>query len=226
MSAAQMNPTTPAARRPPSVPGSAVGAKQSPGVARNDTGLIGPARRMLARISDHWLPRLTWSLQRTGRAGLAGTALLAASVVFLVSTYLPLAREVEDLRSQAGSTHVESSADARPASDTGTALLRGLPSRTDAPALLGALLEQANAAHLSIDTGKYETSPPKSGGVMSYQVSFPVSGPYPQVRQFIDATLTALPAVALSELSLTRKTIGDGSVEAQIRLTIFTREGP
>jgi hypothetical protein len=46
------------------------------------------------------------------------------------------------------------------------------------------------------------------------------------VRQFIDATLTALPTVALSELSLTRKTIGDGSVEAQIRMTLFTRESP
>jgi hypothetical protein len=94
------------------------------------------------------------------------------------------------------------------------------------PSLLGVLLKQADAAHLSIDTGKYESSALKSGGVTSYQVSFPVSGPYPQVRQFIDATLTALPTVALSELSLTRKTIGDGSVEAQIRMTLFTRESP
>jgi hypothetical protein len=94
------------------------------------------------------------------------------------------------------------------------------------PALLGVLLKQADAAHLSIDTGKYETTALKSGGVVSYQISFPITGPYPQVRQFIDATLSALPTVGMSELSLTRKSIGDGAVEAQIRLVAFTRDGP
>jgi hypothetical protein len=226
MSTAQMTPATASTRRQTGVHGSAVGAPISPGATRNAAAVIGPARRFLARISDRWLPRLTWSLQRTGRLGLAGTALLAASIVFLVSTYLPLSRELEDLRSQAQSTRTGTAADARPVSDPGTALLRSLPPRSQVPSLLGVLLKQADAAHLGIDTGKYETTALKSGGVMSYQVSFPVSGPYPQVRQFIDATLRELPAVALSELSLTRKAIGDSSVEAQIRLTFFTRESP
>jgi hypothetical protein len=226
MSTAQLTPATPSTRRPPSVHVSAVGAPKSPSTTRSATTVIGPARRLLARISDRWLPRLTWSLRRTGRLGISGTALIVASVVFLVSTYLPLSREVEELRSQVQSARTEAPAEARPLRDPGTALLRSLPPRIQVPSLLGVLLKQADAAHLSIDTGKYETTALKSGGVTSYQVSFPVSGPYPQVRQFIDATLTELPAVALSELSLTRKTIGDGAVEAQIRLTFFTREGP
>jgi len=157
---------------------------------------------------------------------MSGLALLATALVFLVSTYLPLAREVDGLRAQLQSARVEAVSAPVPVSDSGAALLRNLPARTQMPALLGVLLNQAAAAHLSIDTGKYETSPLKSGGVTSYQVSFPITGSYPQVRQFIDATLVALPSVALSELSLTRKTIGDGSVEAQIRLTVFTRDVP
>lgn len=226
MSTAQITPATTPTRRPTGLPGNAVGVPVQPSAVRSGTAVISPARQFLARISDRWLPRVTWSLQRTGRLGLSGTALLAASLVFLVSTYLPLSRELEDLRSQAESTRTESPANTRPVSDPGAALVRSLPARIQVPSLLGVLLKQANAAHLSIDTGKYETTALKSGVVMSYQVSFPVSGPYPQVRQFIDATLTELPSVALSELSLTRKTIGDGSVEAQIRLTFFTREGP
>jgi hypothetical protein len=190
------------------------------------TAVMRAARNWLARASNQWLPRVTWSLQRTGRLGTSGAALLVASAVFLVSTSLPLSREVRELRSQVESTRTETPKDARPVSDPGTALLRSLPPRIQVPSLLGILLKQADAAHLGIDTGKYETTALKSGGVTSYQVSFPVSGPYPQVRQFIDATLMELPAVALSELSLTRKAIGDGSVEAQIRLTFFTRESP
>jgi hypothetical protein len=158
--------------------------------------------------------------------GLTGLALLVASLVFLVSTRLPLAREIEALRSQLTVARAGPVDGPAPARDHGTALLRNLPSRAEMPALLGVLLKQADAAHLSIDTGKYETTALKTRGVMTYQVSFPVTGSYPQVRQFIDATLTALPAVAMSELSLTRKTIGAGEVEAQIRLTAFTQDGP
>lgn len=226
MSAAQTPAVAPVARAPARSKVSPVSSPVAPGSKSGGAAVMGAARNWLARASNQWLPRVAWSLQRTGRLGISGAALLMASTVFLVSTYLPLSREVEELRSQAESARTEAPAEARPVSDPGTALLRTLPPRDQVPSLLGVLLKQADAAHLSIDTGKYETAALKSGGVTSYQVSFPVSGPYPQVRQFIDATLTELPAVALSELSLTRKSIGDGSVEAQIRLTLFTREGP
>ena len=185
------------------------------------------ARRWVALISDRWMPTLLWQVQRTGRLGLSGVALLLATLVFLTSTVLPVSREVGDLRSQLEDAHARRIEPAATAGgDDGAAVLRSLPPRARMPALLGVLLKQAQAAHLSIDTGKYETSALKSGGVVSYQISFPITGPYPQVRQFIDATLAALPTVGMSELSLTRKSIGDGAVEAQIRLVAFTRDGP
>ena len=183
------------------------------------------ARRWLALVSDQWLPHLTWSVQRTGRAGLSGLALLLASLVFLLSTHLPLARQVEELRSDLQRAHEQRVKTPTTTAPDG-ALLRNLPRRALMPTLLGTLLHEADAAHLSIDTGKYETTALKNGGVVTYQISFPVTGQYPQVRQFIDATLAALPMVAVSELSLTRKTIGDGTVEAQIRLTAFTQDRP
>jgi Tfp pilus assembly protein PilO len=201
-------------------------ASSSTNLTRTEASALVSIRRWLVQASEQWLPRLAWSVQRTGRAGLSGVALLLASLVFLVSTHLPLAREVEQLRSQLQVARAQAVKTPVSASDSGTALLRSLPGRAQMPALLGILLHQADTAHLTIDTGKYETTAMKSGGVMTYQISFPVTGPYPQVRQFIDATLAALPAVAVTELSLTRKTIGDGAVEAQIRLTAFTQDRP
>ena len=205
----------------------------APAPAASSTNLIPTSARTLASIrrwlvqaSEQWLPRLVWSVQRTGRAGLSGMALLLTSLVFLVSTHLPLAREVEELRSQFQVVRAQAVKTPVSVTDSGAALLHSLPGRAQMPALLGTLLHQADAAHLTIDTGKYEATALKSGGVMTYQISFPVTGPYPQVRQFIDATLAALPAVAVTELSMTRKTIGDGAVEAQIRLTAFTQDRP
>jgi hypothetical protein len=94
------------------------------------------------------------------------------------------------------------------------------------PQVLGILLQQADAAQLSIDTAKYEISTSKSGALIRHRIAFPVEGSYPQVRQFIDATLRALPELAINDLSITRKAIGDPTVEAQIRMTIFTRSAP
>jgi hypothetical protein len=183
-------------------------------------------RKWLEPVSQHWVPRIAWSLQRTGRTGLSGMALLLASLIFLVSTHLPLTREVEDLRSRLEQAHAHPAKVSVSVANSGAALLRSLPGRGQMPALLGVLLQQAEAAQLTIDTGKYETTPLKSGGVVTYQISFPVTGPYPRVREFIDNTLAALPAVAVTELSLTRKTVNDGTVEAQIRLTAFTQDRP
>lgn len=198
----------------------------APSGARQKTSSVVPARRWLALLSNRWLPRLMWSTQRTGRLGQSGLTLLGAGLIFLISTYLPLTQELESLRTQLDAARNEAAAVPRPTADPSATLLRRLPPRAQMPALLGVLLRQADAAHLSIDTGKYETKVQKSGGVMSYQMSFPLTGPYPQIRQFIDATLVALPAVAVNELSLTRKSIADGSVEAQIRLTAFVQDTP
>ena len=91
---------------------------------------------------------------------------------------------------------------------------------------MGVLLAQADNAKLALDTGKYDMALSKAGDITRYNVTFPVIGPYPQVRQFIDAVLVALPAVSITELNIERKTIVDGQVEARLRLTFYTRSAP
>jgi hypothetical protein len=90
------------------------------------------------------------------------------------------------------------------------------------PALLRQLFRTATQAKLAVDTGRYELSTTKGSGVVRYQVAFPVTGPYPQIREFIDTTLATMPQVALSGLLLDRRAISDGDVEAQIRMTFYT----
>jgi hypothetical protein len=90
------------------------------------------------------------------------------------------------------------------------------------PALLRQLLGEATHARLAVDTGRYEIKETRSGGVVRYHVAFPVTGPYPQIRAFIDATLARMPAVALTGLELERRSILDSDVEAQIRMTFYT----
>jgi Tfp pilus assembly protein PilO len=180
------------------------------------------ARRLAVRLSNEWLPRAAWTISRTGRAGLVGIALLLAAALFLFSTHLRMAAEVEAMRADLASAQRQArTGNADKVADPATAI-RALPARTDMPAILRQLFNKATQARLAVDTGKYEINAMGSRGIVRYQIAFPVTGPYPQIRAFIDATLATMPAVALSDLVLDRKSLADGNVEAQIRMTVYT----
>ena len=188
------------------------------------------ARRLAVRLSNQWLPRAAWTIRRTGRPGLVGIALLLAAALFLSSTHLKVAAEVQTLRADlaAAQRQARTAAADRVADKVAdpTTAIRALPARTEMPAILLQLFHEATRAQLAVDTARYEINATTSGGVVRYQLAFPVTGPYPQIRAFIDATLATMPAVALRDLALERKSIGDGNVEAQIRMTVYTRSAP
>jgi hypothetical protein len=200
----------------------AAAPRAPPAIVRRSDLLV-PLRRFGVRVSNDWLPRVAWSVSRTGRPGLIGLALLLASALFFFSTHLKVAEQAGALRAELATARARAAAAPLVAVSDPARTLRDLPRRAEMPALLGLLLQQADAAGLTIDTGKYEMNSTRTGAVVRYVVSFPVTGPYPKLRQFLDATLKAMPAVAISELSFERKTIADGAVAAQIRLTVFTR---
>jgi hypothetical protein len=207
--------------KPMTAPGGAAGATatlahpESPGLAPRIT------RGLAVRVHHEWLPRLAWTIHRTGRPGLVGIALLLASALFFVSTHLKVASEVAALRAelQTARTPARTAAPDRVADPA--AAMPALPPRADMPAILRELFSRAVQARLAVDTGKYEIATTRSSGVVRYQIAFPVTGPYPQIRTFIDSTLAKMPAVALSDLVLERKSISDGTVEAQIRMTVY-----
>ncbi len=179
------------------------------------------------RLADEWLARAGWTISRTGRSGLVGLALLAAAALFLLSTHLRVAADVKALRAdvasaqrQARTAAAEEVGDPVPAEDT------VLPARSDMPAVLRQLFAKATDAKLAVDTAKYEIDATRGNGVVRYRIAFPITGPYPQIRAFLDATLATMPAVAIKDLALERKSIGDDNVEAQIRMTIYARSDP
>ena len=203
-------------------------AVTAPGAAARPPATLGRAdapaltRRLAVRLSNEWLPRAAWTISRTGRPGLVGIALLLAAALFLFSTHLKVAAEVEALRADLAVAQWQGRTVAADKGAEPATAMRALPARTDMPAILRQLFNKAAQARLAVDTGKYEINAMASSGVVRYQIAFPVTGPYPQIRAFIDATLATMPALALSDLVLDRKSIADGNVEAQIRMTVYT----
>ncbi len=208
------------------------GARRAPSAPANSAATLGPAappaitRLVAVRVGSELVPRALWSVSRTGRAGLAGIALLLAAALFLVSTHRQVAAEVVALREDLATASSRASTTAREVPADPGAGLRTLPARTEVPALLRRMFDQAASAGLAVDTAKYDVVTAKGSGVVRYQIAFPVTGPYPQIRAFVDAILSTMPAVGLRELALERKAIGDAEIDAQLQFTIYTRSTP
>ena len=184
------------------------------------------AHRVASRLGTTWLPRAAWTVGRTGRAGLVGLGLLLAAALFLVSTYLQVSRDVDALRADVAAARTRAPSDVRDEEVRPASPLQALPTRAEIPAILRQLFGKATEARLAVDIARYELGAAKAGGVVRYQVAFAVTGPYPQVREFLDSTLETMPAVAISSLALERKSIHDGNVEAQLRMTVYARSAP
>jgi hypothetical protein len=84
-------------------------------------------------------------------------------------------------------------------------------------------LQQAQRAGVSLEVGHYAFIPAKAGNVGRYEFEFPLHASYQQVRDFINRTLTAVPAAGLDKLRIERKSVADQAVNADVRFVVFVR---
>lgn len=169
-----------------------------------------------------------YALRRMGASGQVVIALVLLGLLFHAFVWLPaatrsdvLAREGEALRERlriAGDTDTA----AREADeDPLTHFYRTFPHTGMAVASLGKIYGHARARGLELERGEYRLVDDRSGRLIAYQADLPVRGSYVQVRRFLAAILADLPFVALEEVAFERRRIGDMTVEAKVRLTLY-----
>ncbi len=230
---------TPATASPPAEapPGPAPVSPRTPAPllasASGPRGALVPRSRGAAALErlqaapGQLVPQLQYQLARLGPAGQTGLAALVASLAVAVGGLMPAYHALETLT--ADITRAQ-----HPLAGTGLdqavpRLVASLPTRAQMPVVLGQVFAQAKAAGLALDTGRYEYTPAKSGAIARYDLEFPMKGAgYPQIRAFINRTLTAVPAASLSKLHIERKAVGDQVVNADVGFVVFVRsaEGP
>ena len=167
------------------------------------------------------VPYLQYQIMRLGPAGQAGAAALIAALVFATSTLLPARHALDSLNAEI--VRAQHPSAARGPDQAVPRLVESLPTRSQIPAVIGLIYAQARASNVALDTGHYVFSPPKAGALARYDVEFPVKASYPDIRNFINKPLTAVPAAALDKLHVERKTVGDPAVSATIGFVVFVR---
>jgi hypothetical protein len=182
------------------------------------------ALERLQSLGGRALAESAYQLRRVGAAGLTGLALLVAAVVLFVANNLPQSSAIAALRGQI--VRLAPIAKTPLVAAPGAAVLASLPQRDDAPTVVEKVLAQADAAGVELARGQYEFVPARDGVAARYRMTFPVHTSYPKLRDFMDRTLAALPAVGVESLRIERKKVGDEEVDAELKLSAYVRSEP
>jgi hypothetical protein len=169
------------------------------------------------------VPQVQYRIARLGVTGQAGLAALVAAAVLALSAVLPAQRALQTL-----STDLARARQSPASASVGAgqpSLLAALPTRAQMPAVIGQVFAEAKAAGVPLDTGHYTYTAAKGAVIAHYELEFPVKASYPDIRSFIDRTLSAVPSAALEKLRLERKAVGDGVVAANVVFVVFVRGG-
>jgi hypothetical protein len=180
----------------------------------------------LARLqsgASQLLPYAQYQLSRLGVAGQTGLAALTAAAIIAVSALIPAQHALQSLSSDL--TQARHAPTALAVGHGVPQIISTLPTRAQMSAVIGQIIAEAKTAGVSLDTGRYVYTPAKGGEIARYELEFPVKASYPDIRTFIDHTLTAVPAAALGKLRVERKAVGDAVVNADIGFVVFVRAG-
>jgi hypothetical protein len=168
------------------------------------------------------VPQAQYQIARLGALGVTGVAALLAAAVIALSALISGQNAIRALDADVIRAQQHSHTELTPEEGLGR-FVATLPTRGQIPSVIGQVLQQAQQAGVALDSGHYAFTPAKTGNVGRYELEFPVKASYPQVRDFINRTLTAIPAAGLDKLHIERKTVADETVNADVRFVIFVR---
>ncbi|ODP34596.1 hypothetical protein [Pandoraea sp. ISTKB] len=79
---------------------------------------------------------------------------------------------------------------------------------------------------LTLKQGEYQYGYDNAAHVATCQVVLPLKGNYDAIWHFVLEVLKTLPFAALQDINFKRDAIGDAAVSAQVRFTLYLRDGP
>lgn len=155
-----------------------------------------------------------------GSLGLAALFLLAAAGAFHLMVLKPMAAKNDVLKERV-SRQAPAGAAGQPASaaDKIGAVYEFLQKDEETTDWLAKLHGIGAATGVHLKSASYRTQ--KTGGrIVRYEMVLPVAGSYPQIRDFLKRSLAEIPVMSVDQLTLKRESRNDGTVHAELRLTL------
>jgi Tfp pilus assembly protein PilO len=184
---------------------------------------------MFIRLLQQGRWYLRQGANQLGTAGITGVGMLAFCAMFLFAAIQPIQQKLTNLRTQA--TFKSSAVINAKLEDLVTHLYQQLdlfckffPELGDMSGQLENLFDTAKKYNLVLENGSYSVTRGNPHKLARCEVELPLKGSYIQIREFVANVLQGMPNVALSAISIQRQKIGDATVDAQIKLTLYYQE--
>ena len=170
---------------------------------------------------------------RLGRLGVFAALLLGLAVLELFTATLPALQSSGELEAQLKNLHeslrggqeIQRGADDSPAEQI-AAFERFFPPMANINQVLGEIYSAAEKEKLVLERGEYNLSEESGLAVLRYKINLPVKGPQADIKRFVRRMLRDIPALSLDSISMQRNNVGEPTVEAQIRISVFLRGTP
>ena len=151
-----------------------------------------------------------------GPVGMAAICVLAAAAAFFVLVLQPL-----EERSHAVQARLPARADAQPAGgEKVQSVYQYLKKPEETTDWLAKLYAIGSATGVQLSSATYRTQAAAAGPLERTEIVLPLSGSYGQMRDFLKRSLAEIPVLSLDQVSLKRENRRDGTLQAEVRLTL------
>ena len=165
--------------------------------------------------------RLLQLRDQLGAMGLASLGLLAAGALFTVFLLHPLQERNRQLESSLA-RHAGRAVQPGVASGKLESFYAYLGKSEEPTDWLAKLYGIGKGTGIELQSATYRTPSGEKGAarIERYEIVLPVSGTYPQLRDFLGRALAQIPVLSLDQLTLKRESRNDGSVQAELKMTL------
>jgi len=154
-----------------------------------------------------------------GPAGVAGLVLLAAAALFMLLVLQPLEERARDVQTRAAGRTAAAAPQSGATGEKVAELYRYLDKPEETTDWLAKLYAIGKATGVELQSASYKLQA-GGGRIERYEIVVPVSGSYPQMRDFLKRSLAEIPVLSLDQMSLKRESRNDGMLQAELRLTL------
>ncbi|MCQ4347439.1 type II secretion system protein M [Pseudomonas stutzeri] len=166
--------------------------------------------------------------RRLGRPGALGAALLLFALAWGLFGLWPASRELDALQTRAATARehaarVAAGVEAPPMQPGQqlASLQQSLPAQQEATAAIERIYAIAAREGIALARGDYALALDPQTRLARYRILLPLRGSYPQLRRFLAAIRSQLPALVLEDIDLQRKRISETELEGRIRMVLY-----
>jgi hypothetical protein len=154
-----------------------------------------------------------------GMTGVAGMALFVAAALFMAFVLQPLKEKNRVLEARAGIGRDLGAVGNANAADKIAAVYQYLEKPEATTDWLAKLYAIGKATGVELQSATYKTQD-AGGRLQRYEIVLPLTGSYTQMRDFLKRSLAEIPVLSLDQISLKRENRREGTVQAELRLTL------